>query len=441
MSSSGSISSSSSYESDQEPVRHNHSRHDPRQSAMNRNSASQRPLPELPLPRPPPPRSGSGSASASNHSGQMLAAILRDRPLPPPLSSTQQTAEERRRSIIALDRKRRLTNPASYEEGRRRTNSGGWNDRRPSYDTFRMDGSSSTHPHASSDTDLTRPIPEVIDLTGSSPTPEPQPPRPRRPSGRTSSDNARKYVVPRWQPDSEVNDCPICLRPFTWMFRRHHCRKCGRVVCNECSPHRITIPRQFIVHPPGPDIYASPSDPVNRRESIGSSEDELYDNPSNPLYNASPLLEGGEKVRLCNPCVPDPQPDPLPNYPALVPDRPNRGGSWDAGPRQLPGTVPSIRPDARPRGFSAGMGHPVRNPGLGGNPYLHQYHRSMGATQPVPTNTDPRSDGLTLFGSYRGPSSPSRYRMHASPTTQNPPPFTVPSSRVSIYHVSNTSND
>lgn len=42
--------------------------------------------------------------------------------------------------------------------------------------------------------------------------------------------------IPSWQPDSEVQACPLCKLPFNFFFlRRHHCRKCGRVVCGSCS--------------------------------------------------------------------------------------------------------------------------------------------------------------------------------------------------------------
>ena len=427
MSSPESISSSSSHESSRQIPQHSHRRHvnsQPfRRSGMSRDSASQRPLPEPPLPRLPSTNAG------SDHSGQMLAGILQ-RPLPSPLSSAEQTAAERRRSIIALDRKRRLTNPASYEETRRRTNSGGWNDRRPSHNASHMDGPSSPRRHASSDANLNRPLPEVIDLTASSPPPsEPQSPLPRRPS-RNSSDSNRRYVVPRWQPDADVNECPICQRAFTWLFRRHHCRKCGRVVCNDCSPHRITIPRQFMVNPPGPDIYASSADPVSRRESVGSSEDELYGGSRSPRRrNSAFQVDGGEKVRLCNPCVPDPQPDPFPNYPPLIPDRPGRGPSWDAGAHPSLGIGLPMSSDNRPRAFSARMGQPSI---AGSNPYLHQHHRSMGSAQAINAANEPRSQGLTLFGSYREQSSPSRYRQHVSSNAMNPPPFITPSTRVCI---------
>lgn len=122
--------------------------------------------------------------------------------------------------------------------------------------------------------------------------------------------------MPRWQADSEVNECPICKRPFTWMFRRHHCRKCGRVVCNDCSPHRITIPRQFIVHPPGPQVVFAGNGARSRYDPIDLTADDNDEERSGGLSSPYrfPPLEGGEKVRLCNPCVPDPQPDPFSNY-------------------------------------------------------------------------------------------------------------------------------
>ena len=436
MSSPESISSSSSDESDREVARHPHRRHDfsrpSRRLEMNRDPTSQRPLPDLPLSRPSASRSGSGPGTVPSHSDQMLAAILRDRPLPLPRASAEQSAEERRRSIIALDRKRRLTNPNTYEEGRRRTNSGGFHDRRLNYDAYRMDGPTSPptpRRHASSDAHANRPLPEVIDLTGSSP-PATEPQTPRRDRPRRTSSDSRRYVVPRWQPDSEVNECPICKRPFTWMFRRHHCRKCGRVVCNDCSPHRITIPRQFIVNPPGLDEHASPRDATTHRsESVDSSGDDVDHNVSSPTRYNMLQLEGGEKVRLCNPCVPDPQPDPLPNYPPLVPDFPNRGTLWGTVGQQNTTVGHTVPSDARPRGYSAGIRRPSGSQVVGSNPYLHQYHRSTGAVPAGYSNPDTRNDGLTLFGSLRGPSSPTRYRMHASPNAINPHSFSY-SSRV-----------
>ncbi|KAG6065185.1 hypothetical protein E4U32_007669 [Claviceps aff. humidiphila group G2b] len=99
---------------------------------------------------------------------------------------------------------------------------------------------------------------------------------------------AHEVAPPRWQPDAEVTYCPICRAQFSFFIRKHHCRKCGRVVCAACSPHRIIIPHQYIVRAPGCEIVAPPS----------------------PGYFESNNLSGGERVRLCNPCVPDPNTAP-----------------------------------------------------------------------------------------------------------------------------------
>ncbi|EOA86699.1 hypothetical protein ACJQWK_08898 [Exserohilum turcicum] len=130
------------------------------------------------------------------------------------------------------------------------------------------------------------------------PTP-PVPPQTNTTSARRQSD----IVLPPWQPDSDVTQCPVCKRPFTFLLRRHHCRKCGRVVCASCSPHRITIPRQFIVHPPSETL-------ANFIDLTGDDENAM--STFGPFRN--PALGGGEEVRVCNPCVPDPNFSPPPQY-------------------------------------------------------------------------------------------------------------------------------
>jgi len=127
---------------------------------------------------------------------------------------------------------------------------------------------------------------------------------------REASDSRRssELRLPRWQPDHEATECPVCKNDFGFWNRRHHCRKCGRVVCSACSPHRITIPRQYIVQPPSPF----------------SSEFGIDQTVEGELNK---VLGGGEVVRVCNPCVPDP----------WTPENANvRGGAEEAGrPRPL----------------------------------------------------------------------------------------------------------
>ncbi|CAD6503950.1 BgTH12-05693 [Blumeria graminis f. sp. triticale] len=118
-------------------------------------------------------------------------------------------------------------------------------------------------------------------------------------SGETSSNvqhylerrHTRNNILPTWQLDTEVSICPLCNTQFSFFLRKHHCRKCGRVVCNSCSPHRIIIPNRYIIQPPVEGV-------TRRLSDLGLAENLNED--SSGLNNTM----GGEKVRLCNPCVP-----------------------------------------------------------------------------------------------------------------------------------------
>ncbi|GAM24602.1 hypothetical protein SAMD00019534_077770 [Acytostelium subglobosum LB1] len=48
-----------------------------------------------------------------------------------------------------------------------------------------------------------------------------------------SSDNRNK---PMWLKDQIVKACMHCSSSFTVTRRRHHCRKCGKIFCNDCCP-------------------------------------------------------------------------------------------------------------------------------------------------------------------------------------------------------------
>jgi hypothetical protein len=44
-------------------------------------------------------------------------------------------------------------------------------------------------------------------------------------------------VTPSWIPDTDVNECMVCLEPFPFFFsRKCHCDRCGRVCCSDCAP-------------------------------------------------------------------------------------------------------------------------------------------------------------------------------------------------------------
>ncbi|XP_077537379.1 zinc finger FYVE-type containing 26 spastizin [Haemaphysalis longicornis] len=45
-----------------------------------------------------------------------------------------------------------------------------------------------------------------------------------------------------WTPDAAVSCCMAChIEYFSMFSRRHHCRRCGRVVCSTCSQHSMVV--------------------------------------------------------------------------------------------------------------------------------------------------------------------------------------------------------
>jgi hypothetical protein len=47
--------------------------------------------------------------------------------------------------------------------------------------------------------------------------------------------------IPTWMPDSERSSCAVCNSRFSVILRKHHCRKCGEVVCDACSRRRVEL--------------------------------------------------------------------------------------------------------------------------------------------------------------------------------------------------------
>jgi len=50
---------------------------------------------------------------------------------------------------------------------------------------------------------------------------------------------------PVWVPDQDTSKCMLCKKSeFNIINRRHHCRKCGIVVCGACSSNKWLMPQQ-----------------------------------------------------------------------------------------------------------------------------------------------------------------------------------------------------
>lgn len=59
----------------------------------------------------------------------------------------------------------------------------------------------------------------------------------------TGRQPSTEHAAP-WIPDKATDICMRCTQTrFSTITRRHHCRKCGFVVCAECSRERFLLPR------------------------------------------------------------------------------------------------------------------------------------------------------------------------------------------------------
>ncbi|KAI2618355.1 FYVE-domain-containing protein [Hypoxylon sp. NC1633] len=237
----------------------------------------------------------------------------------------------------------------------------------------------------------------------------------------------QEISLSRWQPDSEVTYCPICHTQFSFFVRKHHCRKCGRVVCNSCSPHRITIPHQYIVRPPWERAY--------QRYSF------LGDEGSIAEFSA---LGGGEQVRLCDSCT---TPTQI-HHPSQFQPRPthqrsqsgsdgNYSGNYNGDgnlPRYHPYLVPpNPSSDAYPRSRSVTMNSGQGHARPTNSTYLPPQSRIITGTPPAyypqpysgyrhPSLLGPRFPGASLID-LAGPSSSSSSAVMNRPL---PPPPQIP---------------
>eukprot|EP00474_Spongospora_subterranea_P001508 CRZ01966.1 hypothetical protein [Spongospora subterranea] len=58
---------------------------------------------------------------------------------------------------------------------------------------------------------------------------------------RSSSTVTSTNAAPIWQPNDFSNHCAVCRVHFSLFRRRHHCRRCGALVCSGCSRFRATL--------------------------------------------------------------------------------------------------------------------------------------------------------------------------------------------------------
>ncbi|KFY80814.1 hypothetical protein V499_00328 [Pseudogymnoascus sp. VKM F-103] len=163
---------------------------------------------------------------------------------------------------------------------------------------------------------------------------------------------------PRWQPDAEVTYCPICQTQFSFFVRKHH------------------------FQPP----VSGPATALPIAPLAGRDTDNL------PQF-------GGTKVRLCNPCVPDPN---------TLPPQPQRTAA-DERWRDAPPTY-YLSSNSRPYSFGEqdmenlerqASAASVRSRAVSSTGATHRHQRQL-SQSPYP----PRSSSQTSYvggSSYTGP--------------------------------------
>lgn len=87
-----------------------------------------------------------------------------------------------------------------------------------------------------------------------------------------------------WVPDTQQSVCMVCQRErFTMFNRRHHCRRCGRLVCQACSERKMAVEG-------GPAEEVRVCDQCYSFFHPGSDdEDEPDEDPSSPLSSPDDL--------------------------------------------------------------------------------------------------------------------------------------------------------
>jgi hypothetical protein len=97
--------------------------------------------------------------------------------------------------------------------------------------------------------------------------------------GKLSHSNIQEmsdYYGTAWDEDSVVSNCRRCGVEFTMMIRKHHCRECGGIFCQDCALSVNYTPaevREIAENEEARRFYAG--------KFIGRKNPNLKTNPSN----------------------------------------------------------------------------------------------------------------------------------------------------------------
>ncbi|CEF70876.1 FYVE zinc finger domain and Zinc finger, FYVE/PHD-type domain and Zinc finger, RING/FYVE/PHD-type domain and Zinc finger, FYVE-related domain and Domain of unknown function DUF3480 domain-containing protein [Strongyloides ratti] len=115
----------------------------------------------------------------------------------------------------------------------------------------------------------------------------------------TESERLLGKIEPVWIDDKEADSCMLCNTKFSIILRRHHCRSCGRVLCNSCCNQRRSLrfanddTKKF-------RVCESCIKTINRVEEIEKREREQFS--MNSLQHDAELLAASLNENITNRC-------------------------------------------------------------------------------------------------------------------------------------------
>ena len=134
-------------------------------------------------------------------------------------------------------------------------------------------------------------------------------------SSRASKVSTSSLIGPEWTDDCQQY-CEQCNSNFTVINRRHHCRKCGLIVCQACSSNQAIIPSSSCKEPVRVcdvcfgHISFDPThfNSLDNSHSPDQTVDELYELYQNPTSST----EFNERTPIGKLSFSTPQKKPLP---------------------------------------------------------------------------------------------------------------------------------
>lgn len=74
-----------------------------------------------------------------------------------------------------------------------------------------------------------------------------------------SISNMAEVTVKSWEIETAIAHCRLCSKTFDVFNRKHHCRSCGKVLCDSCSYFYTNIPAKDLC--PNTPSTVAPTNP------------------------------------------------------------------------------------------------------------------------------------------------------------------------------------